>query len=981
MRTKKLCITLCTVLMLVCFAIAGGAVAFAEGEDTIIVKSLVSTGSMTVGEVEWAESGAPDSWPGAIEEFKDDEQEDGGDIILRTELDTAGTSLVSGQFGFSRQSTNAAKAAYPVSGFTMKFYASASPSYMLLFTQNSGWYNGSTYHWSLWFQGDSVTLRYSVEGGDNFISAGSHSMTYYHDYDYFSDPQTQGYANVGDTSKTFVGTQNILEIKPISGSLWVVLNGEQLFNLTETGIVSEVIDNANSEGMFLSFYGTATQPEALKITDIYNVQSSWTAGVPETYTSTNPAAVEYMSNASGNTQFRSTESNGYAFDITYKTEQYFSDMTVTFYLDGNSLAENDSLSLVLQGGEEQSPLKLTFTKKTINSAGLTIMQDEQELYSGDVSLYFNGTALNTINIKETVPVVVTVNGTAAYSATDELQDFKDSLTEGKVTVGYEIDGSAVSILTPVAYTSQQVEIFDSAEGFTVEGENVIIKSDGDYMMFYNENAGSYTVTYTENKLMADSFVISYKLGKFEGNIGGFRINVEDGDAKLSFAVAPASSADKAQLSLYLGDSSAPVASGEIDYNWAYESGEHSLGFACDGGYSYLIYLDGALVLMIDGSDEIAAIDEEVSAFENKLGTASFELVDDAYTAFAWCDYEYYVRRSTAGGWGEGAIPSMSFGYDADDNSVLAFENSYSYIKSTEVLVDGFSMTFKTYSKENGASPQWAISNSTAWYSNNSAIMFSIDKTGDTTAKFNILYTNKLAGDFEFIGTADENVTIDSFAVESWNWNNGIENTITLAKNSDGLWRWTVNGQVLTPAEDSETDYSDYLEEVYSTFTSANKTGVVQIYGGTRTVWNISSMSEYVANVDPVASQPSLKDSYAIGEKIEITLSDVFSDANGDTLNYVMGDGCEYGTISGGVWTFSPSAAGEYEIVIEAYDGRGGQATLTFTVTVAAAQDGGNTESGGGCSSAAGAAGGLIAAAAIVTAGCLLLRKKADKNSK
>ena len=320
-------------------------------------------------------------------------------------------------------------------------------------------------------------------------------------------------------------------------------------------------------------------------------------------------------------------------------------------------------------------------------------------------------------------------------------------------------------------------------------------------------------------------------------------------------------------------------------------------------------------------------------------------------------------------------------YDADDNSVLAFENSYSYIKSTEVLVDGFSMTFKTYSKENGASPQWAISNSTAWYSNNSAIMFSIDKTGDTTAKFNILYTNKLAGDFEFIGTADENVTIDSFAVESWNWNNGIENTITLAKNSDGLWRWTVNGQVLTPAEDSETDYSDYLEEVYSTFTSANKTGIVQIYGGTRTVWNISSMSEYVANVDPVASQPSLKDSYAIGEKIEITLSDVFSDANGDTLNYVMGDGCEYGTISGGVWTFSPSAAGEYEIVIEAYDGRGGQATLTFTVTVAAAQDGGNTESGGGCSSAAGAAGGLIAAAAIVAAGCLLLRKKADKNSK
>lgn len=935
------------------------------------MKSLVSTGSMTLGEVEWAEAGAPDAWPGAIEELKDDEQEDGGDIILRTELDSTGKALVSGQFGFSRQSTNAAKAAYPMSGLTMKFYAYGAPNYMLLFTQNSGWYSASTYHWSLWFQGDSVTLRYSVEGGDNFIAAGSHSIQYYSDYDYFADPQTQGYANVGDTSKTFVGTQNVLEIKSVSGSLWVILNGEQLFNLTETGIVSKVIDNTSEEGMFLTFYGTAAQASALKITDIYNVQSSWETGIPETYTSSDETVIENMANASGNVQFRSTEGGAFSYDITYNTQQYFSDMTVTFYLDGTSLLNGDKIAIALKGNSGD-PLSLIFSKKSINTADLSIEYAEDQLYTGEVNLYFNGTALNTISIKETVPVTVSVNGTAVYSATDSLNSFKEGLSEGKVFVGYEISGSAVSIFTPVAYVSQQVEVIDSAEGFEVNGEDVFIKSDGSYKMFYNQTAGNFTVTYTKNMLIADSFAVSYKLGKFDENNGGYRLVISSGDACVAFGFAL--EGDETNLSLYLSDSSEPVATAKIDYNWSYESGIHTLGFASDGGYSYLVYLDGALVMMIDQADDIATIDEEIAKFENKMGTVSFAMNQDAYSAFAWCDYEYYVSRSMSAGWGEGAIPSMSFGYDADDNSVLAFENTYSYMKTKEVLVDGFSMTFKTYAKENSSSPQWAISNSTAWYSNNSAIMFAIDKTGDSTASFNILYTNKIAGDYEYITSTAENQKITSFEVQEWNWNNGIENTITLAKNADGDWRWTVNGQELVPAEDSDTDYSDYLEEVYSTFTSTYKTGIVQIYGGANTVWNISSMAEYEANVDPVAVQPELKDSYLVGETIKIDLTGVFSDANGDTLNFVLADGCEYGSIDGNEWSFTPNAAGEYEIKIEAYDGKGGQATVTFTVKVEneGSQNGG---AAGGCNSAVQATGILCGAAVLTLAACLIIRRK------
>lgn len=79
------------------------------------------------GEVEWAEAGAPDAWPGFVEEIKDASQEDGGDVILRTELDSAGTALVSGQYGFARQSTSIQKAAYQMAGLTMKFYANSRP--------------------------------------------------------------------------------------------------------------------------------------------------------------------------------------------------------------------------------------------------------------------------------------------------------------------------------------------------------------------------------------------------------------------------------------------------------------------------------------------------------------------------------------------------------------------------------------------------------------------------------------------------------------------------------------------------------------------------------------------------------------------------------------------------------------------------------------------------------------------------------------
>jgi hypothetical protein len=216
-------------------------------------------------------------------------------------------------------------------------------------------------------------------------------------------------------------------------------------------------------------------------------------------------------------------------------------------------------------------------------------------------------------------------------------------------------------------------------------------------------------------------------------------------------------------------------------------------------------------------------------------------------------------------------------------------------------------------------------------------MFAISKTGASTASFSIMYTNKKSGTFNYITSTAENQGIVSYSVNTWNWNNGVSNTISLAC-TNGVWRWTANGQELVPAEGA-ADYSNYIAEVYTTFTSANKTATIQIYGGKNMVYNISSIAEYVENKDPVATTPSLAASYKTGETLSLTLSQLFTDPNGDSLVYVMGDDCEYGSIENGVYTFTPAESGKYTVVIEAYDGKGGQATLTFEVNVVAADSG------------------------------------------
>ena len=950
----------------------GVAAAFAADDDIVTVKSLVSTGSMVAGQIEWSEAGAPDSWPGAVEEIKDAAQADGGDVILRTELSADGKSLVTGQYGFARQSTNAALCAYPMSGLTMKFYAQKS-DFMLIFTENSGWYGGSTYHWSLWFTGGSVALRKCTTGGDNMVGVGNATSGLKLDYDYFKDPDTEGYANVGDTSQQFVGTQNVLEIKNEGGSALLYLNGKELFNLTEKGIVSEVFNHFNSAGAFVCFYGTAAVQQAIKITDIYNVSSSWTEGLPATYTLLSGGA-EYKADESSNVGFRS-KSPDFAYAAKYNTKQYMQDLTLGFYYAGNDLTAGDALNVRLLDSADggTSYLNMQFAKKTVNTAELTVSTfdgtDERVLGKTDVSLYYNGSALNTVSLKETVPFVLTVNEQVADIDLTALSSFKDAFTDAKASVVYAVEESAAAVLTPVSYVSKAVEELESAEGLPVVEGKPVIKSDDGYAMFYNNDDSLYAVRYDANELIAGSFELTYRLGKYGTTNQAFRVTVGNETAGIAFLISYVDDAS-AKLGLYTVDGGKETKLGEetVDYRWQYSAGNKKLSFVKSGASGYLAFVDGSIALQISDEATIAAVDAVLAKIEGGMAKAEFKVLGDALTAFAFVDYEYFVPTTIAPGWGEGAIPATQFGYAAGANTVISF-GSYSYQKGTEVLVDGFRMNFKTYVKAGGSAPTWALSTVSSWYSNHSAIQFSVGKKSADKATFSLNYTNKVEGDYEFIAANKENSGITSFAVD-WNWNNGADNVIEL-KLTDGVWRWTVNGTELVPDE-KQPEYSDYYKELYALYPSANKTAVLQAYGGSKTVYDISSIAEFVPNVDPVVSHPIDSADRTVGDKISVDLNEVFSDANGDELTFALEESSTYqGTIANGVWTFDCTEAGSYTVKITAYDGNGGEVTHTVTFQVKAKTNTTDDKKGGkgGCggSAAASVAGILLVLAAATVA--------------
>lgn len=87
------------------------------------------------------------------------------------------------------------------------------------------------------------------------------------------------------------------------------------------------------------------------------------------------------------------------------------------------------------------------------------------------------------------------------------------------------------------------------------------------------------------------------------------------------------------------------------------------------------------------------------------------------------------------------------------------------------------------------------------------------------------------------------------------------------------------------------------------------------------------------NIAPAATQASIGVNATVGTAVSLDLSDCFTDADGDTLNYAVESGI--GMVSGSMWSFTPDAAGSFSAVVSANDPSGASATMLINVTATA----------------------------------------------
>lgn len=1011
-KQRKTLFTLCVALMLSVLVAAGGFAVFAtdnsyETRAISPVKSLVSTGKMGDGEVEWGGTGAPGDWDWELEEIKDSSQSDGGDVILRHTLNEDGTVKEAGNFGFSRQSSDASKAAYGMEGLTIKFYAAAS-DFMFIFTANSGWYNVSPCHFALWFKLEkdskgnlkhTIKLSAAPDGGElgNWISGTGRKINY--DYVYENDSTTEGYQiKYGDaeTKPEFTGTINTVEIKPSvttgksnNGHYYVVVNGQNSLDLDTRGVVSDVISKFSQHGGFITVWQTGTSAQAIKITDIYNNRTEWKQTAPNNVELLSDAGTaEFGKDDKCATAVRTPAAGGGEYTVRHSANEsdrvdpkkdglyqlYMRDLSMKLrYGEGNT---GDVINVRLRdiAVDSQKYVNMAFKKTGASKAELTVSTVNGETAENlgtvkDVSFSFNGTSINNISLRDTVGLELLVNGKAVNVDYNKLDAFISSFESEKAYAEFAVKETKQSVLSLVKLESKKVETFESVDGFTATG-NVTIKSDDKYSMFYNAVDEAFTVTYDKNKIIADSFEIEYRLGKYGNKSKGFRISALDENGvgvAVNYAYASETTATVSVKAID-GNNETSFGSEEMAFDWDYASGNKTLGFVKSGRSGYLTFIDGDIAVAVDSESDMAALDAIVTKMSSKTVNVKFEAEAEAKTAFALIDYKYHVHTVLAPGWQVGAVNSTDFGYSDSNSVVLAF-GGHSYIKTKSVLLDGFGMNLKSYAKSGNSAPTFVLANSSSWYSDNVAIQFGIHKVADTEDKahFILAYSNSTEGEYQFVKVAaNENIT--EFEV-NWNWNNGKDNVISLSR-TDNVWRWIVNGAVLTPADNAEVDYSDIYNELYPMFTADDHTAVMQAWSGNNMVFNLSQITEYEPNVDPEVTAAPKFEAQKKGAELTLDLTKVFTDSNGDALTFTLADETDayQGEINGNIWTFNCDKAGTYNITVYAVDGRGGIGECTFTVTVKEDAE----SSGCGCgsefsASAAVAACVLFAAAVIALA--------------
>lgn len=967
-------------------------------------KTLTNYGDVNTGAL-WRESGAPDSWPGAVESISIDGQADGGDVILRNELNGEGTGFIAGETGFAREGIDHNKAAYVVNGLQVKFYLSNKGSNTLrfIFTQNSGWYGGSTYSFWLTFDvhSNTASANYTTKGGnpeESVTGGGSEDFEFYTDYDYFADKEA------GFPAQAPVGTLNTMEIRPSGGALTVFVNGAKAISLPE--IETNCLPQFNNGMAFLCLWNQSGTGElAMRVTDINeNADGLQTSGCAEgwSFVGEEEQAAYGYDNAA-RLFFQTKGENDHDFRVQYDTPLYFSDLTLRTTPSGLAAGDVFNYYISSESGEDGTYLKLSFTvASAVNTANLAVSmreKGEQEVSLGTaegVDFLSSGSTNNTLALKETVALELSFNNAAIDIDLGDFSALKSSFTDEKAYIQYEVVAAAEATLRIDEQTGSQVTTLDSYDGYVADADTTI-KQDGDYGLFYTES-GDMQVRNVGDVLIADSFGIDFKIGKYAGNTGTFEVAVAntfdafygEEDAALVFTLSAGSDATHANLafSVYDKGNVTEIGTGSVQIDWNYGT-SLKIGFCNDGG-EYLVYANGALAILV-ADDKTAAVDAAVSQFEGNRGCVQFTAEGDPLTAFAMTGYDLAVTTTSFPNWVTGATgTSLSFGYNKENHEMLVFDGG-SVIRSGKACVlDGFEMEFKTFVKPGFSSPQFLLANSTQWYSNGVAVAFNVSAgDDDATATVGVQVTDKT------LATGIENSSVGSNEV-AWNWNNDEINTISVVKNDEGVWEIYFN-EVLFAADE---DQSETLQTTLNNFVKVENyqpnTAFAQAWSGSNCVWEIVSMSE--TNTAPtLANQKFDPDGkYVAGQEITLDLDGVFEDVDNDPLTY----DADYGEVTDGVWKFTPDEAGDYEVIITCYDGRGGSAEYIITFTAEAASvvdpedpdgEGPGTEDPGkepgtdpapsgdaeGCAGCSGNAGVAVLALGAALAGCaaVLLFKK------
>lgn len=901
-KVKFLWVFFLVLAMSACFAAAGTAAFAAEDAGKI----LVNVGTNALDGAVWVEAGLPDTWMGVPEIIEDDEQADGGDVILRNEV--SDNAFQTGEAAFARTSTHPELAAYALNGLEMRFYLAANygagEQLKIIFCERSGWYLNSLYAFQIIItkqseQTASVNVQYkSNDNGEILTAAGGKSdVPLYFDYDYFTDK------NGGFVSPQ--GTQNVIEIKGVEGVLKLFVNGTEIIDMTD--IVREVTTNV-SEGLYLNFWSQASNGSfAMRITDIEeNDLPVFDTGAPNGFSlPSGEAQILHMLDAKGNILMYNREAAGWDFNVQMEQAIDPESLELAFRLE---TAAAMTFDVRLVNGTELAIL-FRFAADG-NSAELTVYAEQGEnlsvLGSGNVPLWRDGRT-NRLRFYNAVKYFADVNGENVALENSALESCLAQF-EGDAVLQFGVNADAQVSLYGIVASAAETEFVRGVDGYALTNAQAMTE---DAPVFFPVQIDRpFGVCYTATQVSVRSFRTEFSLGGY-GNSGRFRVilstdrNTYGADTEAAVILELAMDGGGTTLALYVCGGGAETSLGSVKldaFEWNFDE-RHTLAFGRDAE-GYAVFLDGVPVLNAGEMQE--ALDAALVRFDGIAGYMQFTCEGEKvlFSPYLCGSFSEVSERSDWSAGGIGGLMSMGHGGEGD---LLWFDGG-SAVRTKSQRLDGFHIGFRAWHMHSRVEAYFALGTTQDWYMENTGIVFSLAYIDGETARFNVY--DSARGQNDMLVSAEL----------PFHWNNGLHNYIDFR--FDGSWIVRLNGVPV----DMDAAASEKLALRAQDF--AQNIAWLQLWGSSDIVLEMTETSDTAENAAPQASGSIESAVRSMPWGVTVDLDQIFSDADGDALFYRILSGG--GRISDGVW--SSEEQGEYQVTVLAFDGNGGKCEYTFAVT-------------------------------------------------